>query len=90
MSETTTLVIPGQEFDAADHADDMASILRVAEMFGVRVATTLHSRCGEFSPGPHAWVCTRADGHSRRHVATYADGDPRGALVLAVWHQTDW
>jgi hypothetical protein len=83
---TAAATIPGAEFDAGEHGHDMASILRVAEMFGVTVPYVHGSRCLDTAPG--GWLCTRLDDHTGRHHAAYPS--PLGAVVLAVWHQQPW
>lgn len=86
---TTELVVPGSEYDAADHGHGMGGILRVAEMFGVRLQRLAGaSRCLAVSPS--GWTCTRADGHQRRHHATFPSPHGQGDIVLAVWHQNDY
>ena len=93
MADTTTTVeVPGAEFDAYDHGHDMASILRVAVMHGVVVPGTDGPRC--LTPSKNDWMCTRLDDHEGRHHATVPAGVAGiaggGQLVIAVWHQQDW
>lgn len=83
---TAAATVPGAEFDAADHGHDMASVIRVAEMFGVVVPYAHGARCLDTSPG--GWLCTRLDNHTRRHHATFPTAD--GAAVVAVWHGQPW
>lgn len=45
--------------------------------------------CGESRPGPHPYICTRAHGHTGRHVARGHQREDHTHPVLAVWATSD-